>query len=218
MKKINFALKLLLSAALSGLILVMVSCTSMLVSDTNNPQLTWNSFSEHISKNDMKSAFEMSANADISEALSKSDFTALLKKNIADCYSFKYTADTDVLGVAAWQEMDITFLDVRKLAGQGIVLTVKQAEEHNRKLGSYKSDAEIKAAVYENLNAIIISPSDYINTEHIRVEFNYSDGVWKPVITDQLYDILSGYVRQADKAIDDGVEELKRTVTFKDSK
>lgn len=201
--------KTLCIAALSVILVLLTSCTAMLVSDDNNPRLAWEQFSEYISSGDFSAAFDMTENSNISPLSdSDSEYINLLLDGISKSYKYEFVSDTDVFGVTAWQTVSITALDMRILAENAVVGSVEEAKAYAYKNGSYKDDAEITAAVNKKITELLVSSSDCLSTTVVRVEFSYSDGKWKPVMSDTLYNVLSGYASYTDEAISECLKKL----------
>lgn len=202
-------IKLLCVAALCAVFALLTSCTAMLVSDDNNPKLAWEEFSEYVSEGDFPAAFDMTKNGSISsQSEVDSEYTELLLKAVADSYEYEFVSDTDVFGVTAWQTIKITALDMRELAEKAVKEAVKEAKDYAYKNGSYETDEEIKAAVNSKMTELLTSPGNCLTTTVIRVEFSYSDGKWMPVMSDTLYDAISGYSAYTDKAIADCLKRM----------
>ncbi len=201
--------KALCIATLSVILVLLTSCTALLVSDVNNPRLAWEQFSEYISDGDFSAAFEMTENSNISPLSdSDSEYINLLLDGMSKSYKYEFVSDTDVFGVTAWQTVAITALDMRILAENAVVGSVEEAKAYAYKNGSYKDDAEITAAVNKKITELLVSSSDCLSTTVVRVEFSYSDGKWKPVMSDTLYDVLSGYASYTDEAISECLKKL----------
>ena len=191
-------------AALGIILAMLTSCTSMLVSDSNNPKLAWQEFSQYISQGNFTAAFDMTQNGSVSvDPEDDSEYAELLMKAISDSYTYEFVSDTDVFGVTAWQNIAITSLDMRVLAENAVSGAVKDAEAYAYKNGSYETDEEIAAAVNVKMTELLTSPSDCLSTTVVRVEFSYSDGKWLPVMSDKLYEVISGYSSQAVETIAD---------------
>lgn len=190
---------------LCGVLLLLASCTSMFVSDSNNPRLTWQKFSEYISDGDYEGAFGMTGNGSVSSesSVSESDTSALIMKKLSECYSYKFVSDTDVTGVTAMQEVEITTIDMRKLATAAVSRSVESAKDHAYKNGSYKTDEEVSAAVSAKIAELLNSPEEFLIKVQIRAEFVYKGGKWVLMMNDEIYDTVTGYLRYADEAIDE---------------
>lgn len=196
--------KILCIAALGIILAMLTSCTSMLVSDSNNPRLAWEEFSKYISDKNFTAAFDMTQNGRIlSRSDENSEYEDLLLSAIAESYDYEFVSDTDVFGITAWQTVAITSLDMRAVAENAVVGAVADAKDHAYKNGSYKTDEEVEAAVNAKITELLTSPSDCLSTTVIRVEFSYSDGKWRLVMSDKLYDVISGYSSQVDEAVSD---------------
>ena len=202
MKKISIN-RVIYIAALCGVLFLLASCTSMLVSDSSNPRLTWQKFSEYISDGDYESAFGMTGNASLSveSNVSESDTSVLIMKKLSECYEYKFVSDTDVTGVTASQNVEITTIDMRKLAEAAVSRSVESAKDHAYKNGSYKTDEEVEAAVNAKIAELLDSPEEFLVKVRIKAEFSYKGGEWVLMMNDELYDAVTGYSRYADEAV-----------------
>lgn len=210
MKKIKICgTKIFCIAALGMLLAMLTSCTSLLISDSSNPCLAWKEFSQYISEGNFTAAFDMTQNASVSmPSENDSEYSELLMKAVADSYTYEFVSDTDAFGITAWQTVAITALDMRRLAENAVSGAIEDAKAYAYKNGSYETDEEIAAAVNVKMTELLTSPSDCLSTTVIRVEFSYSDGEWKPVMSDKLYEIISGYSSQANDAISDYLKRM----------
>lgn len=210
MKKTSkiFAVKSVCIAALCTVLLALTSCT-FLMSENNNPRTAWKKFSEYISQGNLSAAFDMTQNGSISlQSADGSENAELIIKSIADSYSYEFMLDTKAFGLSASQEISITALDMRKLAEKAVVGAVEDAKEYAHKNGSYKTDEEVNAAVNTKIRELLTSPSDCLSTTVINVEFLYIDGQWKPVMSDELYQVLSGYSSETEAAVSECIRKI----------
>ena len=200
------AVKLLCIAALCTVLLMLTSCT-VFMSATNNPKTAWENFSEQISQGNFTAAFAMTQNGSISSQTGSENADSIMK-SIAECYSYEFISDTKSFGLSAVQEISITSLDMRKLAEKAVVGAVEDAKEYAHKNGSYKTDEEVNAAVNVKIAELLTSPSDCLSNAVISVFFIYIDGEWKPVMSDELYQALSGYSSEVEETVSDCIRKM----------
>ena len=180
------------------------SCSDMYVKEDNSPTTAWQEFCRYISDGDLKSAIEMTGNT---MDVSSSDFenevegrmVALLYENI----SIRTVSDVDVKGVKAWQTVEISNIDLRLMIKKALAGIMEETSAYEWEHGSYKTDEQVVEAVNQSLLTQMNNGfDDCITTEKIRVEFRYKDGKWTPVMTEGLYNALTGYASETSECVD----------------
>ena len=197
---------LLMGIVALGLI---TACTDKLVTEENNPKRAWETFFGYVSDGDFVSAFDMTGSR---LKVSSTDLDGELERcflgKLSETCSYRFVSDTDAKGVKAWQQVEITTLDMRKLAVKVIPAVLQQTEAQIWEHGSYKTDE----ALMQGLNAALLDQlsedcSDCLTMQRVKVEFHYKDGQWRPIMDAALYDAISGYAAHADQSVENAVKE-----------
>ena len=103
----------------------------------------------------------------------------------------------------AWQQVDITTLDMRKIAEKSTFAMLEQMEDQVWQHGSYKTDEALAAGVREALlEQLSEDCTDCLTTQRVKVEFHYQDDQWRPVMNTALYEAISGYAAYADQSVE----------------
>lgn len=184
---------------------LLASCENMYVTDDNNPSAALEAFCGYISDGDYQATFELTGSTvDISASdLGNSTEAAILRK-IIQSVSIKPMSEPAVKGTSAWQSVSITHLDLRLAIKKMLSGVMDETSAYEWKHGSYKTDQEVSAAVYESLCSQLDGDlSDCMITERVKMQFRYKNGRWTPVMTKPLYSALTGYASESADSIDD---------------
>ncbi len=189
----------------------LTACTGKLVTEEANPKQAWHTFFSYVSEGDFDAAFDMTGSR---LKVSSSDFDGewerLFLGRLAETCSYRFVSDTDAKGVRAWQQVDVTTLDMRKLVSRSVPVVLDRMEGQIWQHGSYKTDEALRQGLREVfVEQLSEDCSDCLTTQRVRVEFHYRDGQWQPLMNAALYDAVSGYAAYADEAAEASVKEYR---------
>lgn len=199
---------MILGIAALGLI---TACTEKLATDANNPRLAWEEFFGYVSEGDFDSAFDMTGSRiQVSSADLDGKWERSFLGKLAETCSYRFVSGTDVKGVRALQQVEITTLDMRKLVSRSVPVLLEQTEDQIWQHGSYQSDEaltqELRKAMLEQLSQ---DCTDCLTTQRVKVEFHYRNDRWQPIMNETLYDAISGYAMHADESIETSINAYK---------
>ncbi len=186
------------------------SCSARLTDD-NNPTVAWQEFCGYISDGDLRSAVEMTGNTlSVSSADLDDEIEGQLQSLILKSVSVRSLSDAEVSGFSAHQKVEITHLDMRLLTQKALAGIMRETKDYEWKNGSYKTDEEIAEAVKNSLISQLKGDfEDCMVTEEITVEFRYKDDKWIPVMSDELYNALTGYASEVSDFVDGFFEKYQ---------
>ena len=194
-----------LIAAAACITLLFASCKRMYITEDNNPTVALNTFCGFVSDGDYKAAFEFTGSAvDISPSDLKNSMEGVILSKIIQSVSITPLSEPEVSGRSAWQSVEMTHLDLRLAVRKMLAGVMEETSAYEWKHGSYKTRQEVADAVYESFRAQLDGDlSDCTVTETIKITYRYKNGVWTPVMTEPLYQALTGYASEAAESVDE---------------
>ena len=202
---------LMLGAAAAILAVVVTSCVRNYATEGNHPADTLAQFLEYVSDGDLSSVMKMTGTeTDVSSSDSGRVEKRLLEV-ITQNTSVTGYQELRIEGKRAWTTLGILHPDAALIMRQAVPGVIEETKEYEWKHGSYKTDEEISQAIEESLLRQL--EGNLINTmitDRIRVEFRFTeDKKWVLVMSDELFNALTGNLSQAGESIDGYFEEYK---------
>lgn len=206
MVKIGKKTVVALSTAGLFIVLLLTSCSmfqKVVVSDECNPGKALEQFLGIVSSGDYAAAIESTGNKADSrqtEDVSATDFIML--EQLRKYFRCAPTGDYVVDGGKAWQDVEITTLDMRLVVRKLIDGAMEETRAYEWKHGSYKTDEEIMAALRASFREQLAGDlSDCLTTQRLKLTFRYYDGDWHVEMTDGLYTVMTGYSAEAAESV-----------------
>lgn len=177
----------------------------------SNPKLALTEFVENLNEHDFEEGYKYISNyADLGfdEVQSDSDaVTMFMRDALLESYRVEFLnnenimsitdtvseSDYFVTGTEASVDVVFTALDINAIAVRMTELATEIGYEH--KFNGYVYDSEEKAEglILEVLEVIKTEDIEhYYSSYNITVDLEYTDNMWKIIMTDELYDILLG--------------------------
>jgi len=204
---------LILLAAVVCVAAVAVINSRSYVTDDNNPELVLQQFVDFVSSGDIESAIEMTgATTDLSDAVSGSDFSGSAEAKIIQSVflniKIQECSSINVDGKKAWVDIILVHPDAGLIIKKALEGVMQETHDYEWKNGSYKNEEQISQAVRESLSGHIGDElKKTMITEKIRVQFRFHSGKWEMLMTDELYDALTGGISKATESVDEFFKE-----------
>lgn len=190
---------------------VITACSRMYVSADNSPAAAWHEFCGYVSDGDFKAAVEMTGNSiDTAPDDLDGSLEGLILTRLSEYFRADVISQPRINGTGAWQSVRIHHLDMSFVMKKALAGVMKETGDYEWNHGSYKTDGEISDAVKESLhNQLSGDLNDCLVTDVIKVEFRYKDGKWRPVMSDALYNALTGNTSGAYEGVEQFFEEYR---------
>lgn len=189
--------------------LLITACSKMFVHEDNNPTVAWAEFCDYLSDGDYRSAIELTGNyIEVSSSNLDDSVEGIVLTKLAENIDMRVITEPKINGTGAWQSVKITHLDMSLLMNKVLSGVMKETTDYEWNHGSYKNDKKISEAVKASLsNQLSGDLSDCLVTDVIKVEFRYKDGKWRPVMTNALYNAITGNAADASESVDSFFKE-----------
>ena len=179
---------------LSAVCLLLTACARTNIRADDNPTVAWEEFCGYLSDGDYRAAIELTGNRlEVGKDDTDDCVKGLMLTTVAESLRAAVIMEPKINGSSAWQSVRLHHLDlalVMQKALDGIMRETADEEWHH---GSYRDDEAIDNAVKDSLCRQLDGDlSDCMVTDVIKVEFRYSDGRWRPVMSSALYSAITG--------------------------
>ena len=179
---------------LSAVCLLLTACARTNIRADDTPTVAWKEFCGYLSDGDYRAAIELTGNRlEVGKDDTDDSVEGLMLTTVAESLRAAVIMEPKINGSSAWQSVRLHHLDlalVMQKALDGIMRETADEEWHH---GSYRGDEAIDNAVKDSLCRQLDGDlSDCMVTDVIKVEFRYSDGRWRPVMSSALYSAITG--------------------------
>ena len=116
-----------------------------------------------------------------------------LSKLLTQSRSVRIVSEGEVYGKDSTVTIELTTLDFKKLETALSEKVVEEIKARQFVGQTFETEEEILAVVYEILDSMTVSMSDYYSTKQFDVDMKLSDNHWKIVCSEELYSAIIGY-------------------------
>lgn len=179
---------------LSAVCLLLTACARTNIRADDNPTVAWEEFCGYLSDGDYRAAIELTDNRlEVGKDDTDDSVEGLMLTTVAESLRAAVIMEPKINGSSAWQSVRLHHLDLALVMQKAIDGIMRETADEEWRHGSYRDDEAIDNAVKDSLCRQLDGDlSDCMVTDVIKVEFRYSDGRWRPVMSSALYSAITG--------------------------
>ena len=179
---------------LSAVCLLLTACARTNIRADDNPTVAWEEFCGCLSDGDYRAAIELTGDRlEVGKDDTDDCVEGLMLTTVAESLRAAVIMEPKINGSSAWQSVRLHHLDLALVMQKAIDGIMRETADEEWRHGSYRDDEAIDNAVKDSLCRQLDGDlSDCMVTDVIKVEFRYSDGRWRPVMSSALYSAITG--------------------------
>ena len=179
---------------LSAVCLLLTACARTNIRADDNPTVAWEEFCGCLSDGDYRAAIELTGDRlEVGKDDTDDCVEGLMLTTVAESLRAAVIMEPKINGSSAWQSVRLHHLDLALVMQKAIDGIMRETADEEWRHGAYRDDEAIDNAVKDSLCRQLDGDlSDCMVTDVIKVEFRYSDGRWRPVMSSALYSAITG--------------------------